>query len=315
MQKQAPSLARILSRSASRCRASASSSSSGSPSADRSRSTPESYRFTAYFPEATRLATEADVRIGGVSVGKVKSIELAPPEFRVNGKDVAAAEIELEPEFAPISTDARAILRQKTVVGETFVEITVGNRAGARRATSCWPRSRTARPWTCPRASSRPASRCRRAGASACSARRRRCRSTRSSTRSTRRRAWPTSAGSRAPPSRSATASCRVNDALGNLAPYITDASDTLDDPRRPGGGAARADPRRRDQLRGALVAPRGAHRGDPRPEEHLRGARRRGRGAGRDVRDPAHVPARDAGDARAPGRRSAPTRTRSSAR
>ncbi|MGH2985687.1 MAG: MlaD family protein, partial [Solirubrobacterales bacterium] len=59
----------------------------------------ESYRFTAYFPEATRLATEADVRIGGVSVGKVKSVDLAPPEFRVNGKDVAAAEIELEPQF------------------------------------------------------------------------------------------------------------------------------------------------------------------------------------------------------------------------
>ncbi len=93
---------------------------------------PESYRFTAYFPEATRLATEADVRIGGVSVGKVKSIELAPPEFRVNGKDVAAAEIELEPQFAPISTDARAILRQKTVVGETFIEITSGTEPGAK---------------------------------------------------------------------------------------------------------------------------------------------------------------------------------------
>jgi phospholipid/cholesterol/gamma-HCH transport system substrate-binding protein len=92
---------------------------------------PESYRFAAYFPEATRLATEADVRIGGVSVGKVKSVELAPPELRVNGKDVAAAEIELEPQFAPISTDARAILRQKTVVGETFVEITSGTEPGA----------------------------------------------------------------------------------------------------------------------------------------------------------------------------------------
>ena len=91
---------------------------------------PESYRFTAYFPEATRLATEADVRIGGVSVGKVKSVDLAPLEFRVNGKDVAAAEIELQPEFAPISTDARAILRQKTVVGETFIEITSGTEPG-----------------------------------------------------------------------------------------------------------------------------------------------------------------------------------------
>ena len=31
---------------------------------------PESYRITAYFPEATQLAIESDVRIGGVSVGK-----------------------------------------------------------------------------------------------------------------------------------------------------------------------------------------------------------------------------------------------------
>jgi phospholipid/cholesterol/gamma-HCH transport system substrate-binding protein len=39
---------------------------------------PESYRITADFPEAITLAKEADVRIGGVSVGKVKSLGLAP---------------------------------------------------------------------------------------------------------------------------------------------------------------------------------------------------------------------------------------------
>ena len=39
---------------------------------------PESYRFTADFPEAITLQKEADVRIGGVSVGKVKSLSLAP---------------------------------------------------------------------------------------------------------------------------------------------------------------------------------------------------------------------------------------------
>jgi phospholipid/cholesterol/gamma-HCH transport system substrate-binding protein len=86
----------------------------------------QSYRFTVYFPEATGVTTETDVRIGGVSVGNVGSLELAPPEYRVNGKDVAAVEIELEPKFAPISDDARAILRLKTVVGETFVELTSG---------------------------------------------------------------------------------------------------------------------------------------------------------------------------------------------
>ncbi|MGI8726808.1 MAG: MlaD family protein, partial [Solirubrobacterales bacterium] len=38
----------------------------------------KSYRVTAFFPEAIQLAVEADVRIGGVSVGKVKATELAP---------------------------------------------------------------------------------------------------------------------------------------------------------------------------------------------------------------------------------------------
>ena len=87
---------------------------------------PESYRITAYFPEATQLALESDVRIGGVSVGKVKEINLAPPDQRVNGKDTTEAVIEIEPEFAPISSDASAILRQKTLLGETYVELTSG---------------------------------------------------------------------------------------------------------------------------------------------------------------------------------------------
>ncbi len=87
---------------------------------------PQSYRITAYFPEATQLALESDVRIGGVSVGKVKEIELAPADQRVNGKDTTEALIEIQPEFAPISDDAVAILRQKTLLGETYVELTSG---------------------------------------------------------------------------------------------------------------------------------------------------------------------------------------------
>src|SRR5918997_4867936 len=95
---------------------------------------PESYRVTAYFPEATQLAQESDVRIGGVSVGKVKEIDLAPAEYRVDGKDTTEAVIEIEPEFAPISEDARAILRQKTLLGETFVELTSGTEPGEESA-------------------------------------------------------------------------------------------------------------------------------------------------------------------------------------
>jgi phospholipid/cholesterol/gamma-HCH transport system substrate-binding protein len=81
---------------------------------------PKSYRFTADFPEAITLAQEADVRVAGVSVGKVKSLGL--PE----DGNATRVEIELEPEYAPISSDARAILRQKTLLGETYVELTPG---------------------------------------------------------------------------------------------------------------------------------------------------------------------------------------------
>ena len=86
----------------------------------------KSYRVTVNFPEATQLATESDVRIGGVSVGKVKTVELAPIDEQIDGQDTVNAEIEIEPEFAPISSDATAILRQKTLLGETYVELTSG---------------------------------------------------------------------------------------------------------------------------------------------------------------------------------------------
>ena len=91
---------------------------------------PESYRFTADFPEAITLAKEADVRIGGVSVGKVKDLGLAPDSECQ--KDPATcnttrATIEIDPQYAPISSDARAILRSKTLLGETYVELTSGS--------------------------------------------------------------------------------------------------------------------------------------------------------------------------------------------
>jgi phospholipid/cholesterol/gamma-HCH transport system substrate-binding protein len=95
---------------------------------------PESYRITAYFPETTTLSIQSNVRIGGVTVGYVKDLELAPPDERVGGSDTTAAVLEIAPEFAPISSDARAILRQSTLVGETYVELTSGTRTGAQEA-------------------------------------------------------------------------------------------------------------------------------------------------------------------------------------
>jgi phospholipid/cholesterol/gamma-HCH transport system substrate-binding protein len=80
------------------------------------------YEFTADFPEAVTLAKEADVRIGGVSVGKVTTLSL--PD-KGNATEVT---VQLDPKFAPIPSDTRAILRQKTLLGETFIELTGGTR-------------------------------------------------------------------------------------------------------------------------------------------------------------------------------------------
>jgi phospholipid/cholesterol/gamma-HCH transport system substrate-binding protein len=90
----------------------------------------KSYEFKADFPEAVTLGKESDVRIGGVSVGKVKSISLAPDsECQSNPAtcNTTRATIEIEPQYAPISSDAKAILRQKTLLGETYIEITTGS--------------------------------------------------------------------------------------------------------------------------------------------------------------------------------------------
>ncbi len=81
---------------------------------------PKGYRFKVSFGEATQLAHEADVRISGVPVGKVKDIETNSTTGRSD------ATIELKPEYAPLPADAKAILRQKTLLGETYVELTPG---------------------------------------------------------------------------------------------------------------------------------------------------------------------------------------------
>jgi virulence factor Mce-like protein len=81
----------------------------------------EGYRFKADFPEASLLVKEADVRMAGVNIGKVKSKELGP------GGRTTQVEMEIDNRFAPIGRDARAILRQKSLLGETYVEITPGS--------------------------------------------------------------------------------------------------------------------------------------------------------------------------------------------
>ena len=81
---------------------------------------PEGYRVKVAFPEAATLAAEADVRLAGVNVGKVKTKEL---DKRGNATVI---ELELKEQYAPLRRDTRAILRQKTLLGETYVELAPG---------------------------------------------------------------------------------------------------------------------------------------------------------------------------------------------
>ncbi|MBV9197130.1 MAG: MCE family protein [Solirubrobacterales bacterium] len=81
---------------------------------------PQGYRVRVSFPNAQQLATQADVRIAGVSVGKVVGKSLDP------SGNLTMATLELNNQYAPIHRDATAILRVKTILGETYVELRPG---------------------------------------------------------------------------------------------------------------------------------------------------------------------------------------------
>jgi virulence factor Mce-like protein len=87
---------------------------------------PQGYRVQVAFTDAATLADQADVRTAGVRIGRVVKKELAP-----GGGNKTVATIELESRYAPMKADARAILRQKTLLGETYVEVTTGSRGAA----------------------------------------------------------------------------------------------------------------------------------------------------------------------------------------
>ena len=71
-----------------------------------------------------QLAQQSDVRISGVSVGKVVSVSLD----RHTG--LTKAVMQIDTQYAPRPADTRAILRQKSLLGETYVELSPGSQTG-----------------------------------------------------------------------------------------------------------------------------------------------------------------------------------------
>ena len=156
----------------------------------------EGYRFKAEFPEAALLAKEADVRMAGVNVGKVKATELGP------GGQPRRAEMEIDPVRADQGGHARHPAPEEPARGDL-------RRAGAgpaRREGAARRRRRSPA-----RTSTTPSS------------------STRCSARSTRRRGATSRSGcSDSGIATTGSYGSDLNDALGNAAPFFERGSDLL---------------------------------------------------------------------------------------
>jgi phospholipid/cholesterol/gamma-HCH transport system substrate-binding protein len=85
---------------------------------------PEGYRVSAEFNQAILLGAQSDVRISGVSVGKVVSVGLDKQT------GLSRATMQIDAPYAPLPANTRAILRAKTLLGETYIQLTPGNRNG-----------------------------------------------------------------------------------------------------------------------------------------------------------------------------------------
>ncbi|MGH8971867.1 MAG: MlaD family protein [Acidimicrobiia bacterium] len=76
------------------------------------------YRVTATLADTQNLVYDSEVRIAGVPVGKVRGLERTP-----DGVDVA---MEIRGDAAPLHQGATVVLRAKTLIEETYLEVTDG---------------------------------------------------------------------------------------------------------------------------------------------------------------------------------------------
>ena len=83
---------------------------------------PTGYQFRVAFDEAPLLAQQSDVRVAGVQIGKVAKVE--------HSTNTSIATLEIDRKYAPVEEDTRAVLRNKTLLGQTYVELTLGDRGG-----------------------------------------------------------------------------------------------------------------------------------------------------------------------------------------
>lgn len=79
------------------------------------------YRVTAVLADTQNLVYDSEVRIAGVPVGKVRGIERTPQGVEVD--------MEVRGDAAPLHRGATVVLRVKTLIEETYLEVTDGTGA------------------------------------------------------------------------------------------------------------------------------------------------------------------------------------------
>jgi virulence factor Mce-like protein len=93
---------------------------------------PKGYQMSIAFPQGLALAEQSDVRVSGVNVGHVVALH--------HGKDGRThATLEIAHRYAPIRSDMHAILRQKTLLGETYIQLIPQTGQGSASTASYLP--------------------------------------------------------------------------------------------------------------------------------------------------------------------------------
>ena len=82
-----------------------------------------SYRISVQVPNASSLVPGNDVRIGGVQVGTIESVE---PEQEADGKVLAKINLRLEGSVNPLPLDSSVTIRAKSALGLKYLEIKQG---------------------------------------------------------------------------------------------------------------------------------------------------------------------------------------------
>lgn len=96
------------------------------------------YRLTAQVPDAAALVPGNEVRVGGVRVGIVESIE---PVANEDGSTNAALNLKLDTSIEPLPEDSSVIIRSRSALGLKYLQLTRGTSEEGYAAGSTLPLS------------------------------------------------------------------------------------------------------------------------------------------------------------------------------